>query len=101
MVASSKWFAMVDLSKLSAKRLDAEIDKRRIADGEGLTALIAGGYGETTGNQLDAMVKAGQASQMVIEARKASHAYHAALDEQDKRRRYHGSDKPIKAKPVW
>lgn len=92
---------MVDLSKLSAKRLDAEIEKRRAKDYEWLTILIDEGFGNSTGNQLDAMVKASNAPKAVIEARKASHAYHAALDEQDRRRRYHGSDKPIKAPKIY
>ena len=87
---------MPNLEKLSANALAKEIDKRGTKDREFLTALIQAGYGNTTGNELDAMVRAGNASTLVVDARKSSRAYHEALDEQDRRRRWHGSEKPIK-----
>ncbi len=91
---------MPNLETMSAAKLDACIEKRRAIDSEFLSALIQAGYGETTGNQLDAMVKAGNAPKLVVDARKASHAYHEAMDEEQRRMRYHGSTKPIKRK-VW
>lgn len=92
---------MPNLETLSANKLNEEIEKRRAADGVGLDALIAAGYGNTTGNELDSMVKAGKASKLVCDARKASHAYHEALDEQSRRMRWHGSEKPIKKRPIY
>lgn len=87
---------MPNLEKLSANKLAAEIEKRRQANSIGLKALIAAGYGNLTGSELDSMVEDGTASQLVIDARKASLAYAESLWELDARRRYHGSDKPIK-----
>lgn len=91
---------MANLETMSAKKLDAEIAKRQAKDYEWLTILINEGFGDYTGNHLDAMVWASEAPTVVIEARKASHAYHEALNEQDRRRRYHGSDKPIKKREI-
>lgn len=92
---------MANLETMSANRLQIEIDKRGAKDREYLDLLIANGYGNTTGNTLDAMIRANNAPQLVINARKASHAYLDALNEQDRRRRYHGSEKPIKKKPIY
>lgn len=87
---------MANLEKMSANRLALEIEKLSARDSALLNALIVAGYGNTTGNELDAMVKAGNAPKLVIDARKASHAYLEAVNEQDRRRRWHGSEKPIK-----
>lgn len=92
---------MPNLEKLSAAKLHAEIEKRREKDGAFLSALIAAGFHNHTGNQLDAMVRDGSATKLVTDARAASHAYYAALDELDARRRYHGGDKPIKRKIIY
>lgn len=92
---------MVDLAKMSANRLALEIDKRGARDSALLNALIAGGYGNTTSNELDAMVRDGKAPKLVIEARKASHAYLEAVNEQDRRKRWHGTDKPIKPSKLY
>lgn len=96
-----RWLAMANLETMSANRLQIEIDKRGAKDREYLDLLIANGYGDTTGNTLDAMVRANNAPQLVIKARESSRAYHEALDEQDRRRRYHGSEKPIKKKTIY
>ena len=87
---------MADLAKMSANRLAQEIEKLGARDSALLNALIAGGYGNTTGNELDAMVKSGTAPKLVIDARKASHAYLEAVNELDRRKRWHGGEKPIK-----
>lgn len=92
---------MPNLEILSAKKLEQEISKRSAIDSAMLTALIQAGYGNITGNALDAMVKADKADSLVIKARKASHAYHEALDEQDRRRHWHGTDKPIKKSKLY
>lgn len=101
MASGSKWFAMADLETMSAKRLIQEIEKRNAKDYEYLKLLIEHGYGEVTGNALDAMVKTGNAPTLVIEARKASHAYHEAQDERSRRNRYSGTDKPIKSPKIY
>lgn len=87
---------MVNLETLSANKLEQEIEKRSERSNAALKAVINAGYGNHTGNQLRALVEAGKADSVVIENVKAGDSYLEAVNEQDRRRRYHGSDKPIK-----
>jgi hypothetical protein len=87
---------MATIDTFPASKLHREIKKRNAADSKFIRLLIDAGYGNTTGNQLDAMVKTGNAPKLVIDARAASRAYHQAADELDRRRRWNGNDRPIK-----
>jgi hypothetical protein len=92
---------MPNLETLSANKLALEIDKRDKRHSAALRAVIDAGYGNHTGNQLSALYEAGKADSVVIENVTASRAYMEAINEQDRRRRYHGSDKPIKKNPIF
>lgn len=89
----------MDLAKLSAKKLQAEIAKRDAAHMWNVDAFIQSGRGYMTG---EAIREAAKGSGLLILTQlarawvKSSDARREAWDEEEARRRYHGSDKPIK-----
>lgn len=90
---------MTDLSKLSAKKLLAEIDARSKAHSANVDSMIQHGYGHCRGSDIREFAKGSSLLARTLLARRwveTQDARQAAFDEQDARRRYHGSDKPIK-----
>lgn len=86
---------MPDLAKLSAAKLRAEIDKRESTHSALLDETIAAGYGAYTGRQIRDIIRANPWP-LLVEHIAACDARDAANAELDARRRYHGSDKPIR-----
>lgn len=89
----------MDLTKLSAAKLHAEIAKRAAKHSDLLDEVIAAGYGSYTGRQIDEMVKI-EPWPLLVEHIAATNAVNEARSELDDRRRYHGGDKPIR-RPVY
>lgn len=86
---------MVDLTKLSAAKLHAEIDKRDALHSALLNETIAAGYGNYTGRQIRELVAA-EPWPLLVEHLAAGDALAEAREELSARRRYHGGDAPIR-----
>jgi hypothetical protein len=93
---------VTDLETLSARKLQEVIARRNKRWGETLDATIAAGMGDA---RYSDMVEYAKGSSLLARTRlardylNASLDYTAAHDELDARKRYHGSDKPIKRSP--
>lgn len=93
---------MIDLPKLSASKLLAEIDARSADHSASVDTMIRLGYGHCTGSEIREFAKESSLLTRTLLARQwvaTKDALQAAYAEQDARRRYHGSDKPIKRAP--
>jgi hypothetical protein len=86
---------MVDVTKLSAAKLQALYDKRQAACSANCTALINAGRGMERGGEIYAKGKAG-ADPLSIEYVETTDAVREVIDEQEARKRWHGSLKPIR-----
>ena len=87
------------LEKLSAAKLHAEIAKRRTAYYAATDGFIRAGRGDMRGTDIEAAAKGDSLlsiTRMCREYLELRAAYNEACDELDARKRYHGSDKPIK-----
>ncbi len=89
----------LDLTRLSATKLRAETEKRETAHGLQLAAIIAAGFGDARMSDLwewsreSALLPRTQLAKAYCQTREAEQA---CYDELHARRRWHGSDKPIK-----
>jgi hypothetical protein len=84
----------VDLTRLSARKLHAEIEKRDARHSETLKEVIAAGYGNLTGREVRDRAKA--LDYVCARHVAALDAFLEATQELDARRRWHGEDKPIR-----
>lgn len=84
----------MDLSKLSAPKLQAEHDRRYEAHTEAINTLIALGYGHERYSETETRAKAGEASAQAYMA--VWLRYAEVRDEMQRRMEWHGSLKPIK-----
>ncbi|MPZ19548.1 MAG: hypothetical protein GEV06_16755 [Luteitalea sp.] len=82
---------MPDLTKLSAAKLQALYDKRYAAVSANCTALIEAGFGNMRGSEIRAMDHP-----LAGEHRRVNDSFYEVVAEQDARKRWHGSLKPIK-----
>jgi hypothetical protein len=90
---------MSDLETLSAKKLHTVISARNARWDEVLTHMIQAGLGHATFVQIVEISKGSSLLSRTVLARdylNASHDWKVAMDELDRRRAYHGSDRPIK-----
>lgn len=86
---------MVDVTKLSARKLQELYDRRQAASSTNCTALINAGRGMERGNEIYAKGVAGS-DPLSIEYVALTNALREVLDEMDARKRYGGTLKPIK-----
>lgn len=86
---------MPDLSKISAAKLDALYEKRQADCSANCTALINAGRGMERGSEIYAKGVAG-ADPLSIEYVRVTDAVREVINEQDARKRWHGSHKPIR-----
>jgi hypothetical protein len=92
---------MTDLTKLSGPKLRAIIAKRETERNAALDATIAAGMGQMRHADI---VELSNGSPLLVNTQIARtylttrQAWLEAMDELDDRKRYHGSDKPIKRK---
>lgn len=90
---------MPDLETLSAKKLHDVVAKRCARWGELLKATIDAGLGQA---RFTDMVELARGSSLLFKTKlaqdylNARRDYDVALTELDRRKRYHGGDKPIK-----
>lgn len=89
----------MDITKLSAAKIEALYEKRQKACSINCTALINAGRGMERGSEIYAKGIAG-ADPLSIEYVKLSDAFQEVVREMDARKRWHGSLKPIKRK-IW
>lgn len=89
----------VHLPTLSAAKLLAELERRDAAHSALLDETIAAGYGDTRHNEIARLATA-ERWPLLVEYMAASDALNAARDERNARNRWHGSDKPIRARAV-
>jgi hypothetical protein len=90
---------MVDVTKLSARKIEELYDKRQAACGVNCTALINAGRSMERGNEIYAKGLAG-ADALSIEYVKVTNAMMVVNAEMLARKRYHGDLKPIK-RSAW
>ena len=88
---------MPDVTTLSARAIEALYDKRQAACSINCTALINAGRGMEKGREIYAKGLAG-ADPLSVEYVKLTDAVRIVIDEQDARKRYHGTLKPIRRK---
>ena len=86
---------MVDVTKLSARKLEALYDKRQAACSANCTALINAGRAMERGNEIYAKGKAG-ADALSVEYVKVTDAVQEVIAEMGARRRWGGTLSPIK-----
>lgn len=86
----------MDISKLSANRLNAEATKRGDKQGAIGKAMIAAGRGLETFRETRAKADSDPSDKLAIAYCAAFDIAHEAYTELAARRRYHGTDKPIK-----
>lgn len=86
---------MTDLSKLSARAIEALYAKRQAACSLNCTALINAGRGTERGNEIYAKGVAG-VDALSIEYVRVTDAVQLVIVEMEARKRYHGSLRPIK-----
>lgn len=94
--------ATTDYSKLSAKKLHEVIAKREARWSEMLDAVIKAGWGNARYSDIVEMAKGSSlldSTKLAQDYLNARHDVDVVRDELDARRRWHGSDKPIK-RPV-
>lgn len=90
---------MKDLTKISGPRLEAEIKRATTVRNMILDATIAAGMGEMRHSEIVELAKGSSLLSKVNLARRYVEActeFHAAHEEMDARKRYHGGTKPIK-----
>lgn len=90
---------VIDLSKMSAKKLHTLIAKREAERGAALDATIAAGMGMMRHNEIELLAKLSCPEYETEIARRylaTRAAWLEAVEELDARKRYHGGDKPIK-----
>ena len=87
----------MDITKLSANKLQALYNKRQSSCSANCTALINAGRGMERGNEIYAKGKDG-ADTLSIEYVKLSDEIQEVIAEMEARKRYHGGLKPIKRK---
>jgi hypothetical protein len=85
----------VNLTKLSAAKLLAEIAKRDEVHSALLSETIAAGYGNTKHSELADLAQT-KAYPLLVEYMAAFNELHEARAELNLRQRWHGSDRPIK-----
>lgn len=92
---------MSNLSNLSGPKLQALIAARNARWSAALDATLRAGMGEMRHSDIAELARGSSLVNRVAIAREyidARSDWAAAMDELDKRRDYHGSDKPIKAR---
>lgn len=86
---------MVDVTKLSAAKIEALYARRQAACSINNRALIDAGRGMERGNDIYAKGAAG-ADPLSVEYKRATDAVQEVIAEMEARKRYHGGLKPIK-----
>lgn len=86
---------LINLPALSAAKLLAEIAKRDETHSSLLNETIAAGYGDTKHNDI-AILASTKAFPLLVEYMVAFDELREARAELELRRRWHGSDRPIK-----
>jgi len=86
---------MVDVTKLSAAKIEALYAKRQEACSANCTALINAGRGMERGNEIYAKGKAG-ADPLSVEYVRLTDEVQEVIAEMAARKRYHGGLKPIR-----
>lgn len=86
---------MVDVTKLSAAKIEALYAKRSEAASVNCRALINAGRGMERGNEIYAKGKAG-ADPLSVEYARLTDALQEVIAEMEARKRWHGRLKPIK-----
>lgn len=86
---------MVDLSALSAAKLNALIAKRESTHSAILNETIAAGYGQVRHNDIVRLAR-DEKTPLLVDYVAASDSLNEARQELSYRMRYHGSDKPIR-----
>lgn len=89
-----------NLPTLSAAKLLAELERRDAAHGALLDETIAAGYGDTRHNEIARLARA-EGWPLLVEYMAAYDALSAVRNELDSRRRWHGSDRPIKPRLLY
>lgn len=92
---------MSDLERLSAKKLHAVISRAEAHWSLTLDATIAAGMGSLRFTDMVELAKGSSLlsrTKLAMAYLNACRDHRVALDELDRRMRYHGSDKPIKHK---
>jgi hypothetical protein len=87
----------MDITKLSAAKLQALYDRRQAVSSVNCTALINAGRGMERGGEIYAKGVA-RADPLSIEYVECTDAVQEAIAEMDARRRWHGTLRPIKRK---
>lgn len=87
---------MIDLTKLSAAKLQALYEKRSAISHATCKAAIAAGFGHMRGSEIREMAATAAAPEWAKDYVAAHDAFFAVVDEQNERKRYHGSMRPIK-----
>jgi len=89
----------MNISKLSAAKIEVLYEKRQKACSVNCTALINAGRGMERGSEIYAKGKAG-VDTLSIEYVKLSAAFQEVVQEMEARKRWHGNLKPIKRKII-
>ena len=84
----------MDLEKLSERKLVAIYEKLQTAASANCTALINAGWGSERGSETRARAKTGDA--LAVQYVEIQNNLQILIAEQDARKRWHGSLKPIK-----
>ena len=86
----------MNIEKLSGPKLEALLAAREATHSGIIDELIAAGYGSVTSGELRSMAKNDPSNRLIARYVSAADACNDAYEELQRRKRWHGGNKPIR-----